>query len=1122
MADFTKEQLQAVMHEQGNVLISASAGSGKTYTMISRVVRLILQQNVSVSHILALTFTEMAAQDMKEKLKKALSDNVAGEQKNRIFNQLALVPTADISTLHSFCARLIRTYFFEVGLSPDFAILDENSAGVMRLECANKTFREFYEKSDEWFYTLIERHESNRTDKALKELVLSAYSFCDSNENPTEFMDSFINVYSSENVHKLLKKYKDDFDFCLEGILEDTKKALLLLEKSGEKKGVEFTKTLVCDMQILLSAQDIYAIKKPIEIFMERLNFDRNLSLEQQELKEIVKNCRDKFKKLVQRFSKNVCQNSDEDIAILSSVKEHAEAFIRLVKRFGEIYANEKREENALDFNDLEHFALKILKNDEIRKSLKQKYKYIFVDEYQDVNGVQESIINMLENDNLFMVGDVKQSIYGFRGCNPEFFEQKFKKMQQAGQKVLNLKENFRSAKNVINFVNKIFCYSMTEQAFGLDYENSAQLKFGQGYPSGQEGRAILHLLEKEERESAIEERPRVYNILQEIKTPNVIKDNHVSSLITKIINAELGKTYYDLKEKKERQITYSDIAILSRNRNNAFVEGLTNGLISHGIPVASEVKESIFDLPEIAMMLNALKLVDCFEQDVALGGTMLSPIGLFSNEDLAEIVCEFSHSEQAKSNYKWTFLDAFKYYEQNALSNLNEKLKKFRHYFDSLRFVSHFIGAQGVLNKLIEDFDLEAFLLAEEGGKKKVASLKRLIYASVEGTNKLTVREFLEKVESMPDCLKCVFNQEEDAVKMMTIHASKGLEFPVVIVCGLERNMNKEVEKKDVLFSRDYGFAFKFYDEQLRVKKENLLRGVIKEQFRKERIKEEERLFYVATTRATFSLHLLYEGNDRIRSEQFRGAEKFIDYVPNDIPTQIHKVEELSFIELKKEPRTVIIGQTNDELVKRMQADFAKIYPFEMDTTLPLKTGVTSAVNTHQEGLVHLLFDEPMPDKDKGIVAHKILENYDFCSGEPLVSQVQKMLENGVLKKEEIDGVNLNRIQTALSDDIFGVLKDYKLYREKLFLSAIPSNKVLNTDSQEQIVVQGIIDLLAIGEKDAIVIDYKYSSLDRESLKKQYSAQLDLYAYATEKVLNKKVSKKIIVNLFTGQTIQV
>ena len=1122
MADFTKEQLQAIEHGYGNVLISASAGSGKTYTMISRLVRLVLQQNVSVNQILALTFTEMAAQDMKEKLKKTLLSNAIGGQKDRIYNQLALVPTADISTLHSFCARLIRTYFFEVGLSPDFSILDESSAGAMRLECVNKTFREFYEKNEEWFYTLVEKHVVNRTDKAFKELVLSAYNFCDANQNPTEFMNSFVTVYSTENFFNLLKKYKKELDVQLSELLEDAKKALILLEKTGEKKGVEFTKTLVSDLQILISAPDIYAIKKPIEIFGTRLNFDKNLTEEQQGLKESVKVIRDKLKKLIQRFSKNICQNSDEDMAILNSVKWHAQAFVQVVNRFGEIYSGEKREENVLDFNDLEHFALKILKNEQIRNSLKEKYKYIFVDEYQDINDVQESIITLLENDNLFMVGDVKQSIYGFRGCNPEFFEKKFKIMQQAGQKVLNLKENFRSAKNVINFVNKIFCYSMTEEMFGLDYEKQSQLKFGETYPNGQEGRAVLHLLEKEERESVPEETARVYNVLQEIQKPNVIKDNHTASLIRKIIEEELGKTYYDVKDGVEKQITYSDIAILSRNRNSTYVEGLVKGLVSHGIPVASEVKESIFDSPEIAMMLNALKLIDCFDQDIPLASTLLSPIGLFSNEDLAKIVCEFSYSEQAKSNYKWTFLDAFKFYEQKVSGELNKRIKKFKQYFSSLRFVSHFIGAQGVFNKLIEDFDLEAFLLAEEGGKKKVSSLRRLVYASVEGGKKLTVKEFLDKVESMPDCLKCVFNQDECAVKMMTIHASKGLEFPVVIVCGLERNMNKEDDKKDVLFSRNYGFAFKYYDEQLRVKKENLLRGVIKEEFRKERIKEEERLFYVATTRATFSLHLLYEGNDRVRTERFRGADKFIDYVPNDIPLQTHQPTELSFIELKKEPRKVIIGQTDKQLVLKMQADFAKFYPFEKDTVLPLKIGVTCAVDTFQEGLVHLLFDEPTPDKQRGVVAHKILENYDFCIDMPLSIQVETMLEKGVLTKEELKGVNIDRIESAVSDKVFGELKGYRLYREKLFLASFPSSKILNTDSEEEVVVQGIIDLLAISEQDAIIVDYKYSSLDKESLNKKYSAQLDAYAFAVEKVLKKKVSKKIIVNLFTGQTIQV
>ena len=1121
MPKMTKEQQRAAFFDKGNILISASAGSGKTHTMIERVKRLILSGKVDVDEILAVTFTEMAAADMKEKLKKALSNSVELDRK-RIYKQLSLIPTADISTLHAFCARLIRSYFFAVGLAPDFNIIDEADAKVMRLECVDKTFKEFYDKAEQWFYKIVDRQASARTDKGLKDLILSAYAFCDSEQNPIELMERFLNEYTLENFESLLSTYKADLDKHLKVLLTQLTNAHLLLTKGGIEKGAEFTKVVIGDIEYLLASNDIYVIKKPLENFSVRLNFERKLTAEQEELKETVKSCRDKLKKIIAKFDKNLCENKEKDLLRLTNAKEHTQWFVNILKRFSEIYASEKREENVLDFNDLEHFALQILQNDSIREDVKKKYKYIFIDEYQDTNGVQESIMSLLANDNLFMVGDVKQSIYGFRGCRPEFFANKFETMKKNGQEVLTLNHNFRSANAVIDMVNQIFSYSMTKEFFGIDYKNTSKLISGGLYPEDKTGRATLHLLEKAEREEIEEEKPRLYNVLEEIKKPREEKDNHLASLITNIIDQELGKTYYDAKDNCEKQITYSDIAILTKNKNNGYVESLVSSLIKHGIPILSDVKEKICDYPEIEMLLGALKLTCCFEQDIPLASTLLSPIGKFSEEDLAEIVCTYSHTDLAKNNRQWTFINAYNYYIENENTELSARLKSFNEYFTNLRFIADFVGAQGVLNKLVGDNDLQSYLYAEHNGKKKVSRLNRLINATVSGGKVLTVKEFLDKVNSSPDSLDFVDGGEEDAVKVMTIHASKGLEFPVVIVCGLERNMNTEDEHGDLLLSRKHGLAFKCFDDDKRSKEETLLRGVIKEEIARERVKEELRVFYVALTRATYSLHLTVEGEISKRNDEFCGADKFIDYVPNSIPTQIHTLDGLTFTELKKNTQKVIIGQADKDIVERLKGQFEYQYAFTEDTHLPLKLGVTSVSKNDEAELVHLLFDEPTPDKERGVIAHKILENYNFSSEKDLVSQVSDMVSAGILLREQADSVNLNRIHNAIKSGGLDCLKGYKLYREKAFLVSVPANKILKTNSKEDIVLQGIIDLLAVDDKKAIIVDYKYSSLDKNSLKEQYHKQLELYAYATEKVLNKKVEKMIIVNLFTGETVEI
>lgn len=1118
----TDAQREIVLKQSNDMLVSASAGSGKTYTMIERVKRLVLEQGVSVDSILAVTFTETAAQDMKAKLKNALSDKIKDFDQTRIYKQLALIPSSDISTLHSFCARLIRAYFFIVGLSPDFAVMDEADAKVMRSDCVDKTFKYFYEQKQDWFNKLVDRHASKRSDEALKQMILQAYSFCDSEENPLSLMDKFENECNPNNCDNLLKQYKEDLNFYLLPLIEKCKTVLALLQMDKLVKASEYTNALLIDLEKVFDSQDVYVVKKPIYAFSLRLNFERNLTSEQENLKEAVKEIKEKFKKLVNRFSSNLADNKDEEVKKLQVASSHAQSFSTVLKTFSDFYTQEKRQENLLDFNDLEHFALQILSDDGARKEVSDKYKYIFVDEYQDINSVQEKIITLLSNNNVFMVGDVKQSIYGFRGCRPEFFSQKEQTMLKE-QKAFYLNQNFRSATNVINMVNTIFSYSMTERYFGFNYGDTSKLVSGGVYPEEQTGRAGLHLLLKKEKAKKEIEAPRVYDILQEIKGEKQLEDNNTASLIVKLINQELGKEYYDLKDKKSKKVEYKDITILTRNRNNKFVANIVKGLIAHGIPVVSDVKENVCDYQEILMVVNALKLVDCFKQDVALASTLKSPIGGLNDDELAQIVAFYTDTEEAQKDWRWGFSDAYEYYIKHATTPLSLKVKGFDEYFKKIREIADFVGAEGVLNTLIDDKNIEGYLFAQKNGTTKVNRLRRLVSATIVDGKRLTVTEFLQKVQTSPESFNFADCADEDSVKIMTIHASKGLEFPVVIVCGLERQMSSEEEYGDLLLSRQKGFAFKCFDDANRTKSETLIRGVIKEGMRRDRVREELRLFYVALTRATFSLNLIVEGKEEVKSQEFFGAERFIDYVPNTIAYTLNDPEELEFIELKSPIRKVIIGQSQEQIVENMQKVFAYQYPHTIDTTLPLKMGVTSAIKSEEQQLVHLLFDEPSPDAERGIIAHLIMENYNFDSEDSVYAQVQSMIDSGILDKSQVQKINLDRLNAVINSGAFDSIKGKKLYREKDFLVNVNAQKLIGANSNEQILVQGIIDLLAIDKqnKTAVVVDYKYSSLDSNSLKIKYSKQLELYAYAVEKVLSTKVDKMIIVNLFTGEIVE-
>ena len=1117
MAKLTSSQQKVVMHDSGNILISASAGSGKTHTMIERVIRLILQKKADVEEILAVTFTEKAAADMKEKLKKALIKAYKETGDESLVASLNKIPTCDISTIHSFCARLIRAYFFVVGVSPDFKIADEADANIIRNECLEKTFREFYLTEEKWFYDLVDKHAVSRTDKGLKELIESAYEFIGNELDSFALINKYKTYFTVKGLELFNTEYKKAIDKKIKAHYTNVINAKRFFEEAGLGKSLKFTKTLLLDMDKVLNCFDVYKIRE-LKGYSLRSSFENKLEGEAVFHKQKAVSARDVLKKLISSVCDNLTDKEKETERV-QQYYEHIEGFSRVLKQFSDYYSETKREENVLDFSDLEHFALSILRDENVLKEIQKKYKFIFIDEYQDVNSVQEEIMTLLSSNNLLMVGDLKQGIYAFRGCRSEIFAGKLTSMPERGEEVVRLNENFRSSRAVVNLVNEIFNFCMTDLYFEENYKGNAELVFGGLFPDGYEGRAEFHFYEKTE-QSTKEQEPCVYDVLQEAKKEDETLKGSVVSLLTEIINEELRKTVYDVKLEKERKVQLKDIAILTRAKKSEYVTEIVKGLIAHGIPVVSDAKENVCDFPEIAMLVNAVRLMDCFQQDIPLASTLKSPIGNFVDEDLFDIVNFYQ-----ENGNRGSFYQAYVYYLENAEGELKERLSAFNEYFNRIRFVADFVGAFGALQTIVKDKELESYLLAETAGKTKVLRLKRFLSASLYGGKRLTVKEFLNKIESSADSFGLTECGEEDAVKVMTMHASKGLEFPVVIACGLERKFDSQDDIREILFSRKYGFVPRYYDEEKRTKEKTIFRGVVTLEQAEERIKEEMRLFYVALTRATYSLHMVAVGSKDSRSDEFLTANKFTDFIPSYIPVTVHKSQDFNFTELKKGRRKVLIGQTNDKKVKELKERFDWRYPFSEDTNLPLKYSVTAAVKNSldekQDFIV--LFPEENTDTERGQIAHKIMEYYDFGSNSPLREQVDRLIEAKVLTEKEVFKVNLERIETAILNSNLNRYKDSKLFREKEFLVSIPAKEIFtDSSSEEAVLLQGIIDLLSIKDNEASIVDYKYSHLNKSGLVVSYKKQLDLYAYAVKKVLGIKVVEKKIVNIFTGECVEV
>ncbi len=1127
MSSFTPEQVRAINHENGNIMISASAGSGKTSVMIERAVKLITEKKANVNEILAITFTEISATDMKEKLRNKLISKISETKDRRLIEQLNLVQTSDISTIHSFCGRLIRSYFFVAGVSPDFRIIDNEESKIFKDTALNNVFTKVYQEKDEEILNVIDRHSSGRRDLNLKNIIMELYFFAISEPYPYEYLDEMLYNYTDAGFNGLLAKYKSSIDGELDVIyrrLQSLKEQFGLLNSI---KNAQFIELLMRDIEVVKGTRDIYSIKQ-FENYKRDLVREQKLSCELTELKSELKEYRDYLQKLFNGVN-SVISDYETDREKVTKMYSHANVIVRLVKEFMNTYAEIKEEENGLDFNDLEHFALKVLGDIEIRQDISRRYKYIFVDEYQDVNATQEEIIRLISNDNLFLVGDEKQSIYGFRGCRPEIFKEKFNKMREGelSGETIRLNKNFRSASNVVNFVNDIFSYSMTDEIYGLDYSNEAKLIFGGLYGDGFEGRAKLHILNYKKDRDGKSEEARIYNVLDELNSEEDDEQESIALLVTDIINKELSKKYYDLKSGKEQYVTFSDIAILTRNKDNEYVKSLVSGLIRHGIPVSSQVAENVLEYGEIKLVISVLQLIDCFRQDIPLVTVLKSPIGKITEEELAEI-CSFytdnkddALSEKNKSKKGWQFFDAYEFYLKNAKTDLHSKLSAFNNYFNELRFVGDFLSAHDIISRVIHDNDLEAHLYATRGGDAKVKRLRRFVAYAFESTS-CTIKEFLSRVEQ-GDGISLAESSGENTVKVMTIHQSKGLEFPVVIVCGLERRMNTSDENKEVMLERDLGMVLKSYDDETRQSSENIFRACAKQKLKENRIKEELRLFYVALTRAKYSLNITLVDSKDSRRDKLFFPSKFIDYVPKYLLAQNYDTSDFDFNNLKLGTRKVLFGKVDESVKESMCKNFAYVYPNELDTVLPIKSNVTSVAVKQEFYRINELFDEQdsadvKTGVERGTLAHKFLELYDFSKS--CLENASGVVTSGEMTSDEIKLIDVEKIGGAVDCSLFKNLDGYTVYREQPFIVNIPANMILDTQTKSEVLLQGVIDFMAIGKSDGIVVDYKYSKLTSKALKDKYKKQLELYSFAIEKLLNVKVDKKYILNIFSGELI--
>ena len=1142
---FTAEQRAAIASE-GKTIVSASAGSGKTTVMIEKIIRLI-QSGCNVNEILAVTFTKKAASQMKEKLRKALiqtinDKNTTPERRAALKKQLDEVPSADISTIHSFCSKLIRSHFYAADVDNTFRVIggDDAEGTAMKNAAIDELFEEGYEEQDEAFLHLLSVYWRKKSDNNFRKILLTAYGELRDRADYKVYLENS-GKYDEETFDKvcadLFTILKDKCRYYVEFIKEER----AFFTETGGNAQIALTAELYNVLDAVLTARDYFdacTIQKP------KFSVQRSSKKDSEEKRAHMERLAAIKGKIVKIFDDELSQtlSREDELKNFLNAGKTAAALAKYLLRFDEKYEEKKRERGVLDYNDLEHKTLSLLQDQEIAKEIKEKYRYVFVDEYQDVNPVQEALISRISGENLFLVGDVKQSIYGFRGSKSKFFLEKQKQFSQLGASLM-MKRNFRSADAVLDAVNSQFSLAMTTVSCGVDYAGTSYMERGGRYALN-DGKVQIHFLGEEEKKKA--EARGVYSVKANANKRE-IEDRISAKTIHAIIQNELASKWYDADAGEYRQVRYSDIAILSRKKQGQIAKTVA-ALAAEGVPVTAAAAVNICEFSEIKTLIDILSLLDNAEQDVPLCSALLSSMGNLTADDLTEIRLAYKEEK--------FFRNACKRYAQEN-NELAYKLKRFYRYFEEMRDLSRIMDAGELLSKIIAETRMEARLLSRENG----AACLRRIHRFIEETSAdepLCVHAFLRRLRDLDYKIEYSENGGEDSVKVLTMHSSKGLEYPVVILDDLSA-LFKTGDRDEALVEEKYGIAPRAYDTEKMTKADTLLRRLHTHREAESSIADELNLYYVALTRAKYSLHLLFKKPSVVTDVRY--ARSFADFTNFDVWKKYFVFD--GIFDVPKQARMAAAFDPDEELAREIMQSFLWKYPHTGYENLPVKSSATLLMKGGEEtpwetGLTAFgketeyqgtLFDAENEDgtliktsKEAGIAYHAFLERFDFSSlyerdGTPVNQErIAELVEEAYRQAEEenaIEDIRLlskEKLTEILSNAVFQELRGMTLYKEQQFLVSLPVSEayalkkdappsLLNGERDEEMIFQGAIDLLAVGEEEVRIIDYKYSQKSAKELKEHYAPQLALYRLAVSKIMDVPQEKIrcTIVNIYRG-----
>ncbi len=1074
-----EEQIKVLENDKKNQLVSASAGSGKTFVMIKLITKLICECNVPVSKLLVLTFTKAAAEQMKERL----LENLKKENPTPfVIEQIDALSTSNISTIHAFCEKYLKKYANLLDLSENFEIVDGNMSQKIREDAFKRAYKKFEEENYDDFQELASSFKNNK--EQINDVIFEVEKLVNSVANKKKFLEQ--NLFNADQF----------FEKSVDYLFKNTKIVLSRNLQDVEKFHIEdFRFSLENSLSAIMNSASIYEmIEEMLKFSFPGLPKKKDVGEEVVEqlgnIKKRINDCIDKIKQL------NLTDK--ENIETQKSGKLE-----KILINFFKLYEKEedeiKRRQNLLDFYDLEK-SMKILSEEE---NLFNGIEYVFVDEYQDTNKIQERIIkNVAKNCNFVAVGDVKQGIYGFRLASSEIFLKDLKEFNEDDNSVVNyLKFNFRSRQKVLDFVNEIFKVCMVEDLTGVDYEKTSMSNSREVTNFVDEDAKPVNIDIIEPAEAEAEEKTKIYSVKNAKIVENVQNKRLLKDIKRRIL--EVRESKISDKGGVMRKVKYSDIAILSRSRNS-FFEELEIYLQDSGIPVVSNSRNKLMTQPEMKMLLSYLKLALCFDDDVACLSVLISGLYQIDIEKIFEI----------KNNFDGTLCEAVKAEKSGIFDKFKQNLQEFCENYQ-------IFGIKHCLEQLFSKTQYRAYLNLYHNNlnvfvdtflnevKKYDFDLPGLI-------------NYFETVEIVVDA---EVSEVEDAVLLTTIHDSKGLEYPIVFLINCDKSLKKNNNSKPpVEINETFGLALKIYDDEENKEMLSARMLAIMEQEAQKDYVEELMIFYVALTRAQNRLYLFGNKTESCFNKPNLSScgcyFDFIFYALKNVAkavqnTGTYEDENLS-ISVIDDVEEVEFGihqnlenmKTNPLNTEKIEKYLNFTYDFNEKLNYTLKESVTALNSQSMEAPLEKFNTDSINFGGKSVEVgnayHSALKCLDFEKIQDLKTLEKEIQNNqGFFDESLVDKNTLLKNILLLKQ----ITEGGKLFKEKEFIMKERLCDVLDTNLQDEILIQGIIDLFVIKKDKIILIDYKYSNLKENYLIEKYKNQLELYkkslinAFATEKI---------------------